>query len=199
MFAIGVAQNILTYRSLFNKQFFNKNTRPGLKFPGNYPILGTEEKDFIQKFYFPLDFLKFFTIYIVTDCGETVDRRYRIKCSIKTVQAIGNPGFRCEGKESVMEISLIGKTKALQPQTTQEAPKASKDEKSIDAPRVDSSDISAGHANAFEDKRLSVAKSTILYDVSLSAFSDRLEDIRGRVEDGSYEAPAAELADALLG
>jgi anti-sigma28 factor (negative regulator of flagellin synthesis) len=98
-----------------------------------------------------------------------------------------------------MEISLIGKTKALQPQTTQEAPKAPKDEKNIESRRVDSADISAGHANAFEDKRLSVAKSAILYDVSLSAFSDRLEDIRSRVEDGSYEAPAGEVADALLG
>jgi anti-sigma28 factor (negative regulator of flagellin synthesis) len=101
-----------------------------------------------------------------------------------------------------MEISLIGKPKALQPQTAQDAPRVAKDEESEKAygsPRVDSANISAGHASAFEDKRLSVAKSAVLYDVSLSAFADRLNDIRNRVEDGSYNVSDSDLADALLG
>jgi anti-sigma28 factor (negative regulator of flagellin synthesis) len=101
-----------------------------------------------------------------------------------------------------MEISLVGKTKALQPQTAQDPPKTSKDdeaEKCGVSRRVDSADISAGHVGAFEDKRLAVAKSAILYDVSLSAFTDRLEEIRGRVESGAYRVPDDELADALLG
>jgi anti-sigma28 factor (negative regulator of flagellin synthesis) len=100
-----------------------------------------------------------------------------------------------------MEISLIGKTKALQAQTAQDPPKVARDEdgeKNAGARRVDSAEISAGHVGAFEDKRLSVAKSTILYDVSLSAFTDRLAEIRGRVEDGAYNVPDEELADALL-
>jgi anti-sigma28 factor (negative regulator of flagellin synthesis) len=100
-----------------------------------------------------------------------------------------------------MEISLIGKTKALQPQTAQDAPKITKDGesgKSASSRKVDSSEISASHIGVFEDKRLSVAKSAILYDVSLSAFSDRLEEIRGRVEDGSYNVPDEELANALF-
>jgi anti-sigma28 factor (negative regulator of flagellin synthesis) len=100
-----------------------------------------------------------------------------------------------------MEISLIGKTKALQPQTAQDPPKVVKDEdgeKSSGARRTDSAEISAGHIGAFEDKRLSVVKSTILYDVSLSAFSDRLEEIRVRVEEGTYKVADADLADALL-
>ncbi|MDR1573242.1 MAG: hypothetical protein LBS24_02915 [Clostridiales Family XIII bacterium] len=100
-----------------------------------------------------------------------------------------------------MEISLIGKTKALQPQTAQDPPKIAREndgEKNAGARRIDSAEISAGHAGAFEDKRLSVAKSTILYDVSLSAFADRLAEIRGRVEEGAYDVPDAELAEALL-
>jgi anti-sigma28 factor (negative regulator of flagellin synthesis) len=100
-----------------------------------------------------------------------------------------------------MEISLIGKPKALRPQTAQEPPKVVKDEdgeRSGGARKVDSAEISASHVNAFEDKRLSAAKSTILSDVSLSAFSERLESIRNRVEEGAYDVPDAELADALL-
>jgi anti-sigma28 factor (negative regulator of flagellin synthesis) len=100
-----------------------------------------------------------------------------------------------------MEISLIGKTKTLQQQTAQDAPKVVKDdtgEKSGASRKLDSAEISAGHVGAFEDKRLSVAKSTILYDISLSAFADRLADIRSRVETGEYNVPDATLADALL-
>ncbi|MDR2295612.1 MAG: flagellar biosynthesis anti-sigma factor FlgM [Clostridiales Family XIII bacterium] len=100
-----------------------------------------------------------------------------------------------------MEISLIGKPKALQPQTAQDLPKAARDEggeKAAASRKLDSAEISAGHAGAFEDKRLSIAKSAVLYDVSLSAFTDRLEEIRQRVTDGSYEVPDATLADALL-
>jgi anti-sigma28 factor (negative regulator of flagellin synthesis) len=100
-----------------------------------------------------------------------------------------------------MEISLIGKSKALQPQTAQEQPRVAKGEdgeRAVASRKVDSAEISAGHVGAFEDKRLSVAKSTILYDVSLSAFADRLEEIRERVEDGSYNVPAEAIADALL-
>jgi anti-sigma28 factor (negative regulator of flagellin synthesis) len=100
-----------------------------------------------------------------------------------------------------MEISLIGKPKALQTQTAQDSPRIVKDadgEKTVSSRKVDSAEISAGHVGAFEDKRLSVAKSAILYDVSLSAFADRLEEIRVRVEEGSYNVPDATLADALL-
>jgi anti-sigma28 factor (negative regulator of flagellin synthesis) len=100
-----------------------------------------------------------------------------------------------------MEISLIGKPKALQAQTTQDLPKVARDgdgEKSAGSRRTDSAEISAGHAGVFDDKRLAVAKSAILYDVSLSAFADRLEEIRNRVEDGSYNVPDAALANALL-
>jgi anti-sigma28 factor (negative regulator of flagellin synthesis) len=113
----------------------------------------------------------------------------------------GRGGSRCDGKELIMEISLIGKTKALQPQTAQDPPRIAKDgdgEKTLASRKTDSAEISAGHAVAFDDKRLSVAKSAILYDISLSAFADRLEVLTNRVEDGSYSVPDEALADALL-
>jgi anti-sigma28 factor (negative regulator of flagellin synthesis) len=100
-----------------------------------------------------------------------------------------------------MEISLIGKTKALQPQTAQDPPRVSKDGdgKSSGPRRVDSADISAGHTVQFEDRRLTAAKSSALYDVSLSAFADRIEELRERVGSGDYNVQDGELADALLG
>ena len=100
-----------------------------------------------------------------------------------------------------MEISLIGKPKTLQTQTTQDPPRVARGEegeKAAGSRKLDSAEISAGRAGVLEDKRLAVAKSAILYDVSLSAFTDRLEAIRNRVEDGSYNVPDADLAEALL-
>ncbi|MDR2132910.1 MAG: flagellar biosynthesis anti-sigma factor FlgM [Clostridiales Family XIII bacterium] len=101
-----------------------------------------------------------------------------------------------------MEISLIGKPKALQTQTAQDSSRAIKGEdgeKTAARGKVDSAEISAGHAGAFDDKRLSVAKSAILYDISLSAFAERIEEIRERVDEGAYHVSDAELAGALLG
>jgi anti-sigma28 factor (negative regulator of flagellin synthesis) len=64
--------------------------------------------------------------------------------------------------------------------------------------KVDSNEISSSHTGSFDDKRLSVAKSAILYDVSVNTSSAKIEDLKASVENGSYNVPTNLLADAIL-
>ncbi len=64
--------------------------------------------------------------------------------------------------------------------------------------KVDSNEISSSHTGSFEDKRLSVAKSAILYDVSVNTSLTKIEDLKKSVENGTYNVPANLLADAIL-
>lgn len=64
--------------------------------------------------------------------------------------------------------------------------------------KVDSNEISSSHTGSYDDKRLSVAKSAILYDVSVNTSSAKIEDLKASVESGSYNIPTNLLADAIL-
>lgn len=58
---------------------------------------------------------------------------------------------------------------------------------------TDSSEISG----SFDDNRLSVAKSAILFDVSVKE-SDRISEIKAAVQNGTYHVPSDILAEELL-
>jgi anti-sigma28 factor (negative regulator of flagellin synthesis) len=64
--------------------------------------------------------------------------------------------------------------------------------------KVDSNEISSSHTGSFDDKRLSVAKSAILYDVSVNTSSAKIQDLKASVENGTYNVPTNLLADAIL-
>ena len=64
--------------------------------------------------------------------------------------------------------------------------------------KVDSNEISSSHTGSFDDKRLSVAKSAILYDVSVNTSSAKIEDLKASIENGAYKVPTNLLADAIL-
>ncbi len=64
--------------------------------------------------------------------------------------------------------------------------------------KVDSNEISNSHTGSFDDKRISVAKSAILYDVSVNTSLTKIEDLKNSVESGTYDVPANLLADEIL-
>lgn len=64
--------------------------------------------------------------------------------------------------------------------------------------KVDSNEISSSHTGSFDDKRLSVAKSAILYDVTVNTSSERIVDLKASVDEGSYRVPTNLLADVIL-
>ncbi len=104
-----------------------------------------------------------------------------------------------------MEISFVNKSKNIQPQQVQDlnndpARNISTEEnrKYTLKNKVDSSEISSSHTGSFDDKRLSVAKSSILYDVSVNTSSARIEDLKASVENGTYDVPTNLLADTIL-
>lgn len=104
-----------------------------------------------------------------------------------------------------MEISFLNKSKAIQPQQVQDvnndpARNVSTEEnkKYTLKNKVDSAEISSSHSGSFEDKRLSVAKSAILYDVSVSTSTATINSLKSSVEDGTYKVPTDLLADAIL-
>lgn len=104
-----------------------------------------------------------------------------------------------------MEISFVNKSKSIQPQQIQDqsndpAKNISTEEnkKYTLKNKVDSSEISSSHTGSFDDKRLSVAKSAILYDVSVSTSSAKIEDLKTAVENGTYKVSTNLLADEIL-
>lgn len=104
-----------------------------------------------------------------------------------------------------MEISFVNKSKTVQPQQVQDHNNdparnvgTEENKKYTLKNKVDSAEISSTHSGSFDDKRLSVAKSAILYDVSVNTSLAKIEDLKKSVEDGSYEVPTALLADAIL-
>jgi len=104
-----------------------------------------------------------------------------------------------------MEISFVNKSKTIQPQQIQDqnndpAKNISTEEnkKYTLKNKVDSSEISSSHTGSFDDKRLSVAKSAILYDVSVNTSSAKIEDLKASVENGTYNVSTNLLADAIL-
>jgi anti-sigma28 factor (negative regulator of flagellin synthesis) len=104
-----------------------------------------------------------------------------------------------------MEISFLNKSKSIQPQQIQDysndpARNISTEEnkKYSLKNKVDSAEISSSHSGSFEDKRLSVAKSAILYDVSVNTSAGRISELKKSVENGTYDVPANLIADAIL-
>jgi anti-sigma28 factor (negative regulator of flagellin synthesis) len=104
-----------------------------------------------------------------------------------------------------MEVSFLNKSKTIQPQQIQDvnndpAKNISTEEnkKYTLKNKVDSSEISSSHTGSFDDKRLSVAKSAILYDVSVNTSSAKIEDLKASVENGTYRVSTELLADAIL-
>jgi anti-sigma28 factor (negative regulator of flagellin synthesis) len=104
-----------------------------------------------------------------------------------------------------MEISLVTKTKPLRPGQLQDSPqdsvrsaKSGEDEKAVAKSKTDSAEISSARAGAFEDKRLSVAKSALLYELALDAPGARAAELKDRVESGEYRVSDEYLADSLI-
>lgn len=104
-----------------------------------------------------------------------------------------------------MEISFVNKSKTIQPQQIQDlnndpARNVSTEEnkKYTLKNKVDSNEISSSHTGSFDDKRLAVAKSAILYDVSVNTSSAKIQDLKASVENGTYKVPTPLLADAIL-
>lgn len=104
-----------------------------------------------------------------------------------------------------MEISFLNKSKAVQPQQVQDvntdpARNISTEENSKYTlkNKVDSAEISSSHTGSYDDKRLSVAKSAILYDVSVSTSATKIEELKSAVDSGTYDVSTDQLADAIL-
>ena len=68
---------------------------------------------------------------------------------------------------------------------------------SIAKTKTDSTEISSNHNTSFEDSRINVAKSSILYDATVKE-SDRLSELKSAVQNGTYHVSASEIADAIL-
>ena len=104
-----------------------------------------------------------------------------------------------------MEISFVNKSKTIQPQQIQDTNSdparnisTEENKKYTLKNKVDSAEISSSHTGSFDDKRISVAKSAILYDVSVSTSANKVADLKASVENGTYDVPTNLLADALL-
>jgi len=105
-----------------------------------------------------------------------------------------------------MEISYVNKSKTIQPQ--QQIQEMNNDparnlnteenKKYTLKNKVDSNEISSSHIGSFDDKRLAVAKSAILYDVSVNTSSAKIEDLKASVGNGTYDVPTPLLADTIL-
>ena len=104
-----------------------------------------------------------------------------------------------------MEISFVNKNKSIQPQQAQDAAfdpakniSTEENKKYVIKNKVDSAEISSSHNGSFDDKRISVAKSSILYDVSVRTSPSHIEELKNAVEKGTYDVPTNLLADAIL-
>lgn len=104
-----------------------------------------------------------------------------------------------------MEVSFLNKSKTIQPQQIQDTSNdparnisTEENKKYTLKNKVDSSEISSSHTGSFDDKRLSVAKSAILYDVSVNTSTATVENLKASVENGTYKVPTNLLADAIL-
>ncbi len=104
-----------------------------------------------------------------------------------------------------MEISFLNKSKAIQPQQVQDTNNdparnisTEENKKYAVKNKVDSAEISSSHSGSYDDKRISVAKSAVLYDVSVNTSSSKIAELKSSIENGSYEVPTDKLADAIL-
>ncbi|WKY48551.1 flagellar biosynthesis anti-sigma factor FlgM [Eubacteriaceae bacterium ES3] len=94
-----------------------------------------------------------------------------------------------------MKIGYLNNNLPIQQKQLKDAVK--KSEKDTSKAHTDSNEISSGRNNSFEDNRVNVAKSAVLYDVSVKE-SDRIAELKAAIADGSYHVSSEDLADALL-
>lgn len=104
-----------------------------------------------------------------------------------------------------MEISFVNKSKAIQPQQQQDANldparniSTEENKKYVIKNKVDSLEISSSHSGSFEDKRIAVAKSALLYEVTVGPNSTQVQELSEAVKKGAYDVPANILADIML-
>ncbi|GAB1477116.1 hypothetical protein MASR2M70_19520 [Bacillota bacterium] len=104
-----------------------------------------------------------------------------------------------------MEISFVNKSKTIQPQQMRDpasdpARNIGTDENSkyVLKNKVDSAEISSTHSGTYDDKRITVAKSSILYDVSVNVSENRVQELKAAIENGEYDVPSNLLADEIL-
>lgn len=107
---------------------------------------------------------------------------------------------------SQMEISFISKNKAIQPQNIQE--QKSDPAKNIDTEenkkyilknKIDSAEISGSYSGLFEDKRITVAKSAILYEMTMDTSTTKIDELKKSIKNGSYHIPTSDIANKILG
>ncbi|MDD2483986.1 MAG: flagellar biosynthesis anti-sigma factor FlgM [Eubacteriales bacterium] len=104
-----------------------------------------------------------------------------------------------------MEITILNSNKNIQTQklndlssdpvkkiTTEET------EKYAQKNQVDTSEISSSHSGSFDDKKLMIAKSAILYDVTVGTSPQKIEELKTSVDNGTYDVPSEKIADAII-
>ncbi len=104
-----------------------------------------------------------------------------------------------------MEISFVNNDKALQPKQVRDQNNdvnrnvsSEENKKYTMKNSVDSAEISSTYSGNFEDKRLTVAKSAILYDVTVGG-NNKIAEISQEISDGTYNVSSELLAKAILG
>ncbi len=100
-----------------------------------------------------------------------------------------------------MKISLgnnpVVQAKIGQDTATESARRVNAENKKNPVAKTDSTDISNSRSGSFEDSRVATAKSAILYDVTVKD-SNRLNELKEAVKNGTYHVPTGALVDALL-
>lgn len=104
-----------------------------------------------------------------------------------------------------MEISFVNKNKTVQPNQVRDNAsdparniQTEENSKYVQKNKVDSSEISSSSTGTFDDKRITVAKSAILYEVSVKTSEDRIQELKTAIEKGEYDIPANILAEEIL-
>jgi len=104
-----------------------------------------------------------------------------------------------------MDISNITKANGIQPTKARDQATDSvrhlpveSNEKYISKNKVDRAEISESYSGHLEDKKISVAKSQILYEVSVKTSDARVRELKEAVANGTYDVTSDVLADELL-
>lgn len=64
--------------------------------------------------------------------------------------------------------------------------------------KTDRAEISGGHTGNLDDKKLLIAKSTMLNAIASNSPSLKIDELRARIESGSYRVSTDLLVDAIL-
>ena len=114
--------------------------------------------------------------------------------------------FTAEGGIATMEVTILNNNKSVQTQkmtdlTSDPVKKiaAEETENYTQKNQVDTAEISSSHSGAFEDKKLMIAKSAILYDVSVNTSTKTVEELKAAIDNGTYKVSSEEIANSILG